>query len=142
MSTNLLPQGGGQDAYGPGAPPALGTGGLGPQDMVGGNPTDPSATVAMQPQPQMGGPTVAEAIQQAISDSMQQLDGQQQQEKQAVLMQQLDEAQQVIASLMQAIGGEAQTLDGAGNLPPGQPMGAPPLGAPAGQDLNALLPSG
>lgn len=139
----MLPQGGGMDAFGPGAPPALGTGlATGAQDGMAQDPTDPSATAQMQQMAPMGGPSIADAIQQAISQSMQELQATHDQQMADALMQQLDEAQQTIAQLMQMVGAEAQTLDGSGNIPSGQPVGGPPLGAPSGQDLNALLPQG
>ena len=89
-------------------------------------------------------------IQDAIAQQMQGLGAQQQQEQVQTLMQLLHEADQAVQQMMAAIAGGAQTLDGAGNLPSGQPMGGPqdaqnaqpPLGAPGGHDLAALMQQG
>lgn len=147
----MLPQGGGMEAFGPGAPPALGTGmGSGQMDAMGQNPGDPMAQVQMEPMAPMGGPSIAEALQQAVAAQMQEFEVQKSQEQAALLMQSLQEAQVMLGDLIAVIGGEAQTLDGAGNVPQGEmmmgggapTMGGPPMGAPGGQDLEALMAQG
>lgn len=129
----MIPMAGPEDQAGFGqGPPQLGGGGYAGMDAMGGDPTDPSATVAMNPMAPATPTSIAEAIQVTIEQRQAALAQRQQAEQEQLLMADLAEADAFVSQMMQVIGGEAATLDGPGGVPAGP--GAPPAGLPEGPD--------
>lgn len=128
------------EGYGPGAPAQLGTGGYAGMDAMGGPTTDPSAPVQMDQMPPMAPTSIAEAIQQAVEQRQADLAQQQEQEKMALLAQDLQEAEGFIQHMMSLVGGEAMTADG-GSAVPADPTMAPPApaGPPGGGGMAAQM---
>lgn len=117
--------------FGPDGAAQLGNGGYAGADMMGGDPTDPTAALNMQALAPVEPQSIAEAMQAAIEQRQMELDAQQQEEKRQLLMADLQEAAAFAQEMMAVVGQEATTADGGGMVAPA-PAGEAPMGPPGG----------
>lgn len=138
----MIPTNGLEDpqGFGPGAASQLGTGGYAQQDAMGGDPTDPNASVSMQQSQPMSPTSMAEAMQQVLEQRQQEIAMQQEGERMALLQQDIAEGQAFLEQMMQMVGQEAMTADGGAAVPAGpMPEPAPPGGVPGGTGVGAAM---
>lgn len=138
----MMPTNGMEDpqGFGPGAGAQLGTGGYARMDAMGGDPTDPNASVAMQQTQPMSPTSMAEAMQQVLEQRQAEIGQQQEAERMGLLQQDIAEGQAFLEQMMQMVGQEATTADGGAAVPAGpMPEQAPPGGVPGGTGVGAAM---